>query len=100
MFLANFRLKLRIMQQQVCKFCALLYQVKLCHPLRFAFKLRRRNADQFAEHIARIVESQRLVEITSKDITFNGFLTHLDIRFYGRAKDQLKTLMNAIRIEI
>src|SRR5580692_1541830 len=98
MLFADPRLKLWIMQQQVRQLGALLDQVELRHPLRLALEFRSRNADQFAEYIARVVESQRLVEITSKDITFNGFLTHVAIRFDGTPKDQLKTLMRVITL--
>src|SRR5579863_1559796 len=89
-------LKLRIMQQQVRQLGALLDEIELRHPMRLALELSSRNADQFAQHIARVVESQRLVEITSKDITFNGFLTHVAIRFVRTPKGQLKTLMLVI----
>src|ERR1700686_1160263 len=84
MFLANFGLELRIMQQQVGELRALLHQIDLGHPLGFAFEVLGRNADQFGEHVAGIVEGERLIEIARENIAFERFICHTySIRSFG-----------------
>ena len=70
MFFANFGLELGIMQQQVGQFRALLHQVDLGHPLGFAFEVLGGNADQFGEHVAGIVEGERLVKVARENVAF------------------------------
>ena len=69
MLFAHFLAELGIVQQQVRQFRALLHQVQLGHALRLAFKFRSRNADQFTQYVAGIVESKGLVEVTGKKVT-------------------------------
>src|ERR1700676_3619016 len=76
MFLANFGFELRIMQQQVGELRALLHQVDLGHAFGFSLELLGRNADQFGEHVAGIVEGKRLVEIACENIAFERFICH------------------------
>src|ERR1700686_762198 len=76
MFFPNLLLELRIMQQQVGEFSPLLHQVDLRHSLRLALELFRRNADEFREHVAGIVEGERLVEVAREDVAFERIICH------------------------
>jgi hypothetical protein len=62
--------KLRIVQEQIRKFGALLNQVQLRHALGLALEFLHRNAEQLAQHVTRIVEGQRLIEVAGKQIMF------------------------------
>ncbi|HXT72991.1 MAG TPA: hypothetical protein VN785_03985 [Candidatus Angelobacter sp.] len=57
MLAANSRTELGIMQQQVGQLGALLNQIEFRHACRLAFELRRGNAQQLAEDVARVVEA-------------------------------------------
>ncbi len=70
MFLPNFRLELRIMQQQVSELSPLLHQVDLGHALGFALEFFGRNSDQLGEHVTGIVEGERLVKVARENIAF------------------------------
>ncbi len=63
MLLANARMELRVVQQQVSQFGTLLDQVQFDHPLDFPLEFLRRNSDHLAENIAGVVERERLVEV-------------------------------------
>ena len=69
MLFPHFLAELGIMQQQVRQLRALLHQVQLGHALRLTFKFRSRNADQFTQHVAGIVESKGLVKVAGKKVT-------------------------------
>ena len=81
MFFPDFSFELRIVQQQVGEFRALLHQVDLGHPLGLALELLGRNADQFGQHVAGIIEGERLVEVAGENVTFQKFVCHIAIRF-------------------
>src|SRR5690349_1060506 len=68
--LAHLGVELRIVQQQIGKLRALLHQVQLCHALRFALELFRRDAKHLAQCVSRIVESKGLIKVASKNIAF------------------------------
>src|ERR1700678_925389 len=65
-FTTNARMKFRIVQEQVRKFGALLDQVQLGHTFGLALELLNRNAEQLAQYVTRVVEGQRLIEVTGK----------------------------------
>ena len=88
MLFAHPAAKLGIMQQQVGEFGALLHQIQFRHAFGLAFELRRRNPDQFAQHIARIVKGQRLIKVTGEQITLHKLFAHRVIRFILAAKHQ------------
>ena len=77
MFLADLRLELRIVQQQVGEFRSLLHQVDLGHSLGLALELLGGNADQFGEHVAGIVEGERLVKVARENVAFQKFVCHI-----------------------
>ena len=54
------------MQEQVGQLRPLLYQIEFGHAFRLALEFLGRNADQLAQHVAGVVESQRLVEIAGE----------------------------------
>src|SRR2546422_6520634 len=56
------------MKQQIGKLRPLLHQIQLGHPFRFAFEFSSGNANQFAQYIPGIIESERLIKITGKKI--------------------------------
>jgi len=60
------RAEFRIVQQQIRELRSLLHQVQLGHSRRFPLKLGGWNTYQFAQYVTRIIEGQRLVEITCK----------------------------------
>ena len=76
MFLSDFGFELRIMQQQVGEFRALLHQVDLRHALGFALEVLGGNANQFGEHVPGIVERERLVEVARENIAFERLICH------------------------
>ncbi len=69
MLLPHLLAELGIMQKQVRQFRPLLHQVQFGHALRLAFKFRSRNADQFTQYVAGIVESKGLVKVAGKKVT-------------------------------
>ena len=77
MILAHARPELRIVQEQVCQFRALLDEVERGHSLDLALKLFQGNPHQLAQHVTGIVESQRLVEIAGKQKMLQRFLGHV-----------------------
>lgn len=58
--------ELRIVQQQVGELRSLLHQVEVRHASRFALEFLGGNAEQFAEHVAGVVEAECLVEIAGE----------------------------------
>ena len=70
------------MQEQICEFRALLHQIQLRHTRRFFLELLNRNAEQFGENQARVVEAQGLVEVAGEQILLNDNFTH--ITYYDR----------------
>jgi len=81
MFLPHFGFEFRIMQQQIRQFRALLYQVDLGHALGFALEFLGGNPNQFGEHVARIIEGERLVEVAGENVAFQELVCHIAIRF-------------------
>ncbi len=64
--------ELGIVQQQIGQLAALLNEIQLGHPGDLAFVLAGRNANQLAQHVTGIVETQRLVKITGEDVALPG----------------------------
>src|SRR3989475_2851636 len=93
MFAAHAAAKFRIMKQQIGKLRPLLHQIQLGHPFRFAFEFSRGNANQFAQYIPGIIESERLIKITGKKIAFQKFVSHMKIRFTRVAESKQKTFI-------
>ena len=77
MLFAHFVFELGIVKQKVSELRSLLDQIDLGHPLGFAFELLGRNADQFGEHVAGIVEGERLIEVARKNIAFQRLICHI-----------------------
>jgi hypothetical protein len=78
---ANPAAELRIVQQQIGELRSLLNQAQLGHAAGLAVEFLYRDIQQLAEHKTRIVEAQRLVEVTGKKIAFKKFVAHSEIRF-------------------
>src|ERR1700683_514083 len=70
MFLAHLGFELRVVEKQVGEFGSLLDQVNLRHAFGFAFELRGGDADQLGEHVAGVVEGERLIEVACENIAF------------------------------
>src|SRR5437667_12821790 len=81
------------MKQQIGKLRPLLHQIQLGHPFRFAFEFSSGNANQFAQYIPGIIESERLIKITGKKIAFQKFVSHIKIRFTRVAESKQKTFI-------
>ena len=88
MLLSDPTLKLRIMQQQVGQLRPLLHQVEFGHAFRLALEFLGRNANQLAQHVTGVVESQRLVEVAGEQVVFDRLAAHTSIRFRRVAEDQ------------
>ena len=88
MLFAHATLELGIVQQQIGKLSTLLHQVQPCHACGFALEFSRRNSDQFGEHVARVVEGKRLVEVACKNELFAIGVIHVPIRLWRRLKDK------------
>src|ERR1700688_1131124 len=69
MLFPHLRLEFWIVQQQVGELRSLLHEVDLRHAFCFAFKFSGRNADEFSQHVARIIEGERLIEVAREDVT-------------------------------
>jgi len=63
------RAELGVVQQQVHQFAALLHQVQLRHAPRLALEFLRRNPHQLTEHVAGVVEAERLVKVAGEDVS-------------------------------
>src|SRR5437667_12077438 len=90
MFLADARLEFRIMQKQICELSSLLHQVEPRHAGGFALELRGWNANQFGEHVAGVVEGQRLVEVAGENVFLAGNVIHSIIRLRWGSNDGKK----------
>src|SRR5579863_2494383 len=69
MLATHARVKLGIVQQQVGELPALLHKVELRHARGLALILAGGNSQQLTEHVARVIEAQRLVEVAGKNVT-------------------------------
>src|SRR5579864_657292 len=96
MFLAHFRLELRIVQQQISQLRSLLHQIDLGHALGLALEFLGRNTDQLSEYIPGIVEGERLVKVACKNVSSQSRVCHMRIRFGAPTYAPLKELMTII----
>lgn len=92
MFFPHLRAKLRVVQQQVRELRALLHEVDFGHSLRLALEFFGRDADQLRQHIAGIVESQRLVKVTCEDVSSQNVICHITIRFLQKVRCTIKRI--------
>ena len=77
MFFPHFGFELRVVKQKVGEFRTLLDQVDLRHAFGFAFELGGGNADQLGEHVAGVVEGERLIEVAGENIAFQELICHI-----------------------
>ena len=75
MFLSHLGAKFWIVQQKIGELRSLLHQINLGHSLGLALELLRRNADQFRQHVAGIVEGQCLVKIARENVAPQNMLS-------------------------
>src|ERR1700722_11025758 len=68
MLFPDLRLELWIVQQQVGELRSLLDEINLRHSLGLALKFSSGNADEFSQHVARIIEGERLIEVAREDV--------------------------------
>src|SRR5690242_17534229 len=80
---ACLRAELGIVQQQVGELTALLNEVQLGHPVRLALELAGRDAEYLGKNIPRVVETQRLIEITGEDVALPGLYFFLHKLEFG-----------------
>ena len=80
MFFADAGLEFGIMEQEVGELSALLDEVEAGHAGSFALEFSRRNADEFGEDVAGVVEGQRLVKVAGENVFLAGCVTHVLIR--------------------
>jgi hypothetical protein len=66
MFSAHARTKFGVVQEKIGKLGSLLHKIDFCHARSAALELFRRNADDFAQHVARVVERKCLIEIAGE----------------------------------
>ena len=85
MFFSHLGFELRIVEQEVGELRSLLHETDLGHSFSFAFELRGGNANQFGEHVAGIVEGERLVEVARENVAFQRLVCHITIRFAAAA---------------
>src|ERR1019366_9539683 len=71
------RMELGIMQEKIKKIGAILNHVQLRHALGRALEFLDRNAEQLAQHVTRIVEGQRLIEVAGKQIMCTKIARHI-----------------------